>query len=235
MIDRIAFGLIFAMSATMAAGQSPLLPDAKARVLAQCKADARTTYPGMTAANLASMCAESWSKVQASGPIAETILAAVPAAPGGKPTMAELKTRLPQVRWQAGNPRQPNGPAVMGKLGKFDVKVEGAPVARAISVGWSEASVPDLPYDVPLALVARGAKVVPLGCYHFGPSEVMRAYQVHMAGRLPFGLETYGRVAALGSQIAHLTVTADLSGKLPTLASLKAQHRDPAWEAKCPY
>lgn len=209
-------------------------PQARQSFDARCRAENRARYPQMNAANLQRACADGWGRVEAAAPVAEALLAAVPLQPGEQITAALLRQRLPQVRWSAGARPHRFAADASGRLDALEASVTGAPVARVFALGWSKVEA-DPPYDVAGALAARGARVQPLGCYHFGPSEVNRVYRIDAPGRPPFALETYTRTAALGGQESRQVMSVDLTGKLPTLASLRAEHKDPAWNANCPY
>ncbi|MGY1458437.1 hypothetical protein ACW5F0_07300 [Luteimonas sp. A534] len=78
------------------------------------------------------------------------------------------------------------------------------------------------------------AKVEPLGCYHFGPSEVNVVYIVTAPGRPPFALTTYTRGPPFAQSTAQQNMGVALDGALPTRASLRAEHRDPRWMDPCP-
>ncbi|WP_439533700.1 hypothetical protein [Polymorphobacter sp.] len=223
-----------AAAAGPAAPALPVVAGAEAAFKAQCRKDNQARYPGMSAANLASLCTGGWGMAVAAGPVAEALLAAVPVRPGEALTLSDLQARLPQVRWRAGGKAHANAPDATGMFGALTVSVTGTPTARNISVGWREREA-ELRYDPAAAMAARGAKVTALGCSNFGPSEVNRVYVVEAPGRAPFGLEVYSRGAAMGGQDSWQNMQANLSGPLPTLASLRAANRDPAWQAKCPF
>ncbi len=217
-----------------AEGALSVQPGAKDRFIAQCTRDQKARYPKMDAANLGRGCADGWTRVMAAGPIADMLLAGVPAKAGEALSLANLKARLAQVRWQAGGKAHRNAPDAAGTSGGLNVSIIGAPTARTLSVGWQKMEA-EIPYDAAGALAARGAKVTPLGCYHFGPSEANRVFVVAAPGRPAFALTVYERSAAMGGQMSHITMSADLTGKLPTLAGLRAEHRDPPWTSPCPF
>lgn len=220
------------------AASLPLAAGAEASFRGRCQADTRRLYPTMSAASITQACADGWQRVVAAGPVADALLAAVPAKPGERLTLPLLRARLPQVRWQAGGKAHQHAPDMAGRMagqdGGLEVGVKGAPVARSIAIRWQAPEAPP-PYDVAAALAARGAKVTALGCMHFGRSEVTRAYVVEVPGRAAFALETVTREAALGGQESWQVMQAGLDGTLPTPASLRAANRDPAWQATCPY
>jgi hypothetical protein len=105
-------------------------------------------------------------------------------------------------------------------------KLEGSVAALTrLNFAWQDVGG-DPPNDVAGAMTARGASVTPIGCYHYGPSEVNRVFIVDAPGRAPFALTTYTRAAPLVYSHADQTIQADLSGKLPTLPGLQAEHTD---------
>jgi len=212
----------------------PVLAGAETAFKSQCRRESQARYPGTSDANLDGLCSEEWTKAVAAGPIAEAMLAAVPTQAGQAITLADLRTRLPQIRWQPDGKAHANAPDATGRLGALTVSVTGAPVARSFTVNWREREA-DLRYDPAGALAARGAKVTALGCTNFGPSEVNRVYVIEAPGRAPFGLEVFSRGAAMGGQDSWQTMTASLAGPVPTLASQRAKNRDPAWQDRCPF
>lgn len=225
-------------AAAVAAGPAaaPLAVAANARqtFLARCRGETKARYSQMNASAIEGACADGWAKVEAAGPLADAFLAAVPARPGERITLAALRQRLPQLRLTTTRAARANAPDATGRLGALEASVTGTPLIREFTLSWSKLEA-DPPYDVAGAMAARGARVRALGCYHFGPSEVNRVHIVEAPGRPPFALTTYTRAAALGGQTSWQAVSADLSGQLPTLASLRAANRDPAWNATCPY
>ncbi len=214
-----------------AAAPLPVLANARELLLADCRKDLATRYPKMTRSNIDSFCIPRWDRVVAAGPIADAMLAAVPARPGEAVTLAALKTRLPQARWLGA--AKANTP--VGQLGKVEIAVDGATTLKTVTFRWSGGAGAEPAYDLPGALAARGATVKPLGCYDFGAAEVDRVYVVTAPGRPPFGLETYDHAAAVASQATSQSMAADLSGRVPTVASLSAQYRDPAWQPVCEF
>ncbi|MDT9600178.1 hypothetical protein [Sphingosinicella rhizophila] len=200
----------------------------------QCRQETRSRYPTMTSASIASSCDDSWNKVVAAGPIADALLAVVPARTGERIFVSDLRSRLPQVRWRPAANIRENRPTAEGMMNGLSVSVSGAPAVESIAFGWRKLEA-EPPYDIPAALAAKGAKVTALGCFHFGPSEVSRTHIVSAPGRASFALETYIRAAAMGGQESWISASANLTEKLPTLASLRAEHPDPAWEAVCPH
>lgn len=221
-----------------AASASPVLAvaaNARATHGERCSEEQRRTNPGMAATAIASTCDYQWVKIEAAGPVADALLAAVPARPGERITLADLGARVPTARWSTGSPVSGAAPAAAtGRLGTLDARVDGtASAATALTLSWSEVGA-DTPYDLPGALAARDAKVEPLGCYHFGPGEVNAVYIVTAPGRPPFALTVYTRGAPFAQSTAQQNMSAALDGVLPTRASLRAEHRDPPWMDPCP-
>lgn len=224
-----------------AAGPAPSKPAtalpsaASGDYTARCERETKAKYPDMSAASVQATCQEGWRAVQAALPIADALLAAAPVGPGGRPGLAALQSRLPQVRWAAPSADERRaGRLANGRMGELEVGVDGATTADALWFHWNEvAGAP--PYDIAGALAARGATVTAMGCYHFGISEQNRVFNVQAPGRAPFSVASYDRGAPLASAIAHQTITLDLTGKVPTQASLRAEFRDPPWQAPCPF
>lgn len=218
-----------------AAARLPLVANARAAYLDRCRAEHRRNYPQMNAAAVDSSCIYTWDKVEAAGPLADLVLAAVPARPGERLTAADLRARLPGSRWDA-RPSYggPSPPVATGRVGGLDAEVAGtSAAATSLRLGWSEVGA-DTPYDLPGALAARGASVDALGCYHYGVVEVTAAYIVSAPGRAPFAVTIYTRGAPFAQSTASQIFEVGLHGVLPTKAGLRAEYRDPAWVDPCP-
>ena len=86
------------------------------------------------------------------GPAADALLNAIPASPGI--SLAEAKARMTGVRW--GRTQPPS--LASGKLGQLDVNIDGKGMPQSASAGWMAVGQPT-PYDVPGAMMARGAKL----------------------------------------------------------------------------
>lgn len=213
----------------------PAAPDSGA-YNARCFSENKARYPDMTDAAARETCLEGWRAVLAALPIADAILGVVPASPGERHDLSALKSRLPQVRWGAAlsAAERREGRVASGRMGALEVGVDGAPTPTALWFNWHEVGGAP-PYNIAEALAARGAKVTPMGCYHFGVSEQNRVFNIDAPGHAPFSVTSYDRGAPLASSIAHQTITLDLTGRLPTQASLRAEFRDPAWESPCPF
>ena len=212
----------------------PVVAGARAAHLERCRTDHRRDNPRLAAADVDASCDYLWDKVEAAGPLADAILAAVPARAGERITLADLRTRLPAARWDGSPVSGAAAAAATGRFGALDVWVDGnAGAPTALTLGWSEVGA-DLPYDLPGALAARGAKLEPLGCFHFGIIEVNTVHVVDAPGRPPFALTIYSRGAPVANSTAQQNMSVALDGVLPTRASLRAEHRDPPWVDPCP-
>ncbi|MBJ6978946.1 hypothetical protein [Luteimonas sp. MC1895] len=112
----------------------------------------------MAAADIDSDCGYTWGKIEAAGPLADAMLAAVPARPGERIALTDLRTRVPAARWDARPSVSGSSTAVAtGRLGALDAWVDGtASAPSSLSLGWSEVGA-DTPYDLAGALMARGA------------------------------------------------------------------------------
>lgn len=211
----------------------PALPaNARATFLASCQKEQLAKYPQMPPANVEGNCTYQWDLVVAAGPLADAVLVAVPARGGDRVGVEDLRARLPQVRWDARPQGQP-GLLASGRWDALHVEVNGPAPAASLVLAWREVGA-EIPYDLPAALLLRGATVQSLGCYHFGSVEQNQVYLVTLAPRPPFALTIYRLGAAFANSNAAQVFTVDLTGTLPTLAGLRAQHRDPPWVVPCP-
>jgi hypothetical protein len=222
-------------SAGAAAPKATVPANAGAAFVAACTKDLRARHPQIAADSAARDCAYQWEKILASGELADAVLAAVPARTGERPGVADLRARLPQVRWDARPQSQGAQGSFLatGRWNALQVYVEGPAPASRLNLAWAEVGA-EWPYDLPGALRARGAKVESLGCYHFGSVEQNQVYVVSLPPRPPFALTIYQLGAAFANSNASQVFTLDLTGKLPTLAALRAEHRDPPWTVPCP-
>ncbi|MBJ7575813.1 hypothetical protein [Luteimonas sp. MC1828] len=221
-------------SAGPAAAPLRMAANARAAYLERCRAGERRDNPKKAAADIDSACGYLWDKIEAAGPVADVMLAAVPARAGERLTLADLRARVPTARWDAAaSVSGATAAAATGRLGTLDAWVGGtARAPTSLALGWSEVGA-DPPYDLPGALAARGAKLEPLGCYHFGAGEVNAVYVVTAPGRPPFALTIYTRGAPVAQSTAQQNMSVALDGVLPTRASLRAANRDPPWEDPC--
>jgi len=152
-----------------------------------------------------------------SAPLVDAILAAVPAAPGAIDP-ASVSARVTQVTWRA----RPEGALVaQGALGDVEVQVQRTPPSLALM--WAATGEP-IPYDVLMELRARGAAITMIGCMALGMGENDVFYAVTAPGRAPFALNIYGREAPTASAASFYNATVNLSGRVPTRASLGADY-----------
>jgi hypothetical protein len=171
-----------------------------------------------------SQCQRQWETILAAGPMADAILAAVPVSGAADP--ATLRARLAMVQWDA---RAEGTLIASGRLGQ-DLSVQVDRAGPSLNFSWSEAGAA-IPYDVLGALRARGAEVTMVGCYAFGMGENNEAYRVVAAGRAPFALSVYGRMAPTASANSFYNVGAGLSGQVKTLAQMRRE--DESWNPSC--
>jgi hypothetical protein len=169
-------------------------------------------------------CQQQWEAVVAAGPMADAILVAAPASGAADP--ARLRERLTMIQWDA----RPEGTLIAsGRLGR-DLAVQVDRAGPSLNFQWSEAGAA-IPYDVLGALRARGAEVAMVGCYALGMGENNEAYRVVAAGRAPFALSVYGRMAPTAAANSFYNVGAALSGQVKTLAQLRGE--DSSWNPTC--
>ena|GEM_PF-429079 len=201
--------------------------ETQAAFLARCRKETLAANPS-AARWVDGECKETWGRAQASGPLVDAVLALIPEAGTPPRDVAAVRARLASVRWA---PRAASGLAT-GKLGVLDVSVDGKGQVSQVSFGW--AAVGDLaPYDAPQALKARGVAVTLVACQALGAGEATRFYRVGAPGRPPFGLSVYDRAAPTASASAFYKVSVDLSGRPPSLASVRAAGASDA-TATCP-
>ncbi len=138
----------------------PVPPDAEAVSMAACLKDMATLYPQMSQDNLSATCADQWKKTVAAGPIADAVLAVVPAAADESLSLDAARKRLPQVRWDA----PPQGDVLAsGSMGMVRTNLEGGVAALTrLNFAWQDVGG-DPRYDVAGAMTPRGASVRPLG------------------------------------------------------------------------
>ena len=110
----------------------------------------------------------------------------------------------------------------------IDVTIEG----RTVSFSW-QAVGEMIPYDAVGALAQRGATPTMIGCTQVGVGEFSKAYSVTREGHPPFQLNIYERTAPTGDAWSTYSVSADLSGRVQTLAQLASDGSD--WATTCAY
>jgi|CXWL01.1.fsa_nt_gi hypothetical protein len=186
------------------------------RELIAANPQSRTWAPGQ--------CEQDWQKVVAAGPMADAILAAVP-APGERVAGAQVRARVSSVQWAG----RPEGTLVaQGRLGESDVQVEAA----TMNFFWDRAGEP-IPFDVLNALRGRAADVVMIGCAMLGVGETNQVYRVTAPGRAPFQLSVYGREAPTANANAFYNVGVTLNGQIATIAQMRADGSEVT--PTCPY
>jgi len=153
----------------------------------------------------------------ASGVLVDAILAAVPAGAGPiDPT--SISSRVTNAAWRA----RPDGSLVaQGAIGSVETQVMRSPPSFALM--WAATGEP-IPYDVVGELRARGATLTMIGCMALGMGENEEVYVVAAPGHAPFGLSVYGREAPTASAGSFYNVTVNLTGRLPTRASLGSDY-----------
>ena len=95
---------------------------------------------------------------------------------------------------------------------------------------WFKEGEP-IPFNLEEALRVRGVSLTMIGCLAFGSSEHTRVYHAVTAGKSPVVLSIAARTAAVASQSSDFSVTVEFSGRMPTLASLRADGSE--WQAVC--
>lgn len=211
-------------SAPAAAQVGAPAANAEADYVRQCTA-------GMVAQNARAtewapaQCQQQWEAVVAAGPMADIILAAIPAS-GAAADPVSLRGRLTAVRWDA---RAEGTLIASGRLGT-DLSMQVDRAGPSINFYWSEAGAM-IPYDILGALRIRGAEATMVGCYALGMGENNESYRVVVPNRAPFALSVYGRMAPTANANSFYNVGAALSGQVKTLAELRRE--DSSWNATC--
>jgi hypothetical protein len=230
-----AWALIVITAALVACGQ-PSGSNGEAAAQGASSADAQRAFVDRCVADLVAQnaqarqwapdqCAQDWQKVVAAGPMAEAILAAAPAS--GAANASALQGQLPMIRWNA----RPEGTLVaQGRLDAADVQVDRQ--GPSLNFFWAETGGLS-PYEIVGALRARGAEVTMLGCSQLGTGEFNKAYRVNASGHAPFMLSVYDRTAPTANAESFYNVSANLSGRVQTLAQLRSDGME--WTAACAY
>lgn len=160
-------------------------------------------------------CRTNWQKIVASGPAADMLLAVLPAAGSGKPSLAVTKQRAAAVRWAA----RATPPALAtGKLGQLDVAIEGRGTPATVSVNWAMVGG-EIPYDIAGALRARGLTITEMSCEKIGVGAGMRTYAGTSPERVPFSLTIDQQTAPLGHMQSYYTATIRLEAGHPPRGS----------------
>jgi hypothetical protein len=176
--------------------------------LARCRRDLIARDAGATRW-ADDQCRDVWRTIQAAGPVADALIAALP-APGQRPTLAELRRTLAGVRWDQASP----GQLATGRLGGLSVAIEGAAAPVGISVSWQAVGEP-VPYDVVGALEQRGARMDQMSCQKLGTGEGERNYAGTLPGRAPFTASVFQRTAPTGNTFSAYSITVSLDGRHP--------------------
>jgi hypothetical protein len=210
-----------ASAATVApAGPAPtalaLIPDAEARYKAKCRKDILAGNP-QAAKWVDGECAEGWKRAQATGPAADAFLAALPATGSGPAAVAATKARMTGVRWGSTRP----GALAVGKLGDLEMLLQGKGTPEAVAAGWWKKGAL-IPFDMPGALEARGAKLTLVSCEQIGVGEGTRIWSGTAPGRQPFTLTISSREAPTADADSSFGADMTLTGKTPPRGSLAA-------------
>ncbi|WP_199554392.1 hypothetical protein [Sandaracinobacteroides hominis] len=195
----------------------PMAANAKASFTAQCRKEILADDP-RNAKWVDGHCAEMWTRVVTAGPAADALLNAIPASPGI--SLAEAKARMTGVRW--GRTQPPS--LASGKLGQLDVNIDGKGMPQSASAGWMAVGQPT-PYDVPGAMMARGAKLTLMSCEKMGVGEGQKLWAGSAPGRAPFTLTVDSREAPTASANSFYSASVSLDGRTPRKGSL-AQCRE---------
>jgi hypothetical protein len=198
--------------------------DARARFLAQCRADTLAEWPD--AGWVDEACAERWPSVARSNPLVDILLSPFADDAPAPATADALRDRTALVRW---GPATPQG--MEGRFGGVDVQIPAATPLRLV-VGWGAVGEP-VPYEIVEALKLRGASVELIGCYDYGATESNSVYRVAAPGHSPFAVTLYRREAPTANANSFLTVTVDADGRIPTLDSLRRDEPDADWKTRC--
>ena len=177
----------------------------EARFLASCRADLirRDASAARWADN---ECQTNWQKIVASGPAADMLLAVLPAAASGKPTLAETKQRAAAVRWAA----RANPPALAtGTLGQLSTAIEGRGSPSTVSVSWAKVGA-EIPYDIVGALRVRSLTITEMSCEKSGVGAGTRTYAGTSRERVPFTLIIDQQTAPLGQMQSYYTASISL-------------------------
>lgn len=151
------------------------------------------------------------ARVAASLAAADMLLSALPET-GQRPTLATLRQQALAVRWAA---RAERPYLAKGRLGTFEVLVEGrGQQPAAIGVAWGRNGVP-IPYDVANALRQRGATLTQMACEKTGVGEGTRIYAGTAPGKAPFTLSVDQRDAPTGDAYSRYGASISLDGRHP--------------------
>ncbi len=194
-------------AAPPAGSPPPVLSDAQSRHIAACRKAYLAEKP-KTTNWIDGACTEEWKRVTDAQPVVDQLLRAVPGGPGAAPALADLKQRMPGVRWAA---RGAQGEMATGQLGAYGISVAGKARPEGVSVNWTKVGE-EIPLDIPAALAARGAKLTLASCEKTGVGEGERIWRVDLPGRPPFELSIYQRTAPTGNAWSSLVATMRVDG-----------------------
>ena len=108
----------------------------------------------------------------------------------------------------------------------------GRSLIDTIVYQWAKVGEP-IPYDIPEAMRIKGARLSEVACLNLGGGEQTHVYRVDNAGHPTFGLTVSERPAPTASANSSYSVSADLAGPAPTLASVKRQPDGADYQARC--
>jgi hypothetical protein len=219
----IACGQPSASGPSEAAAQPSAATESQADYTARCTREMIAANP-QSRQWAAGQCEQNWALVVAAGPMADAILAAVP-APGESVAGAAVRARVTSVRW-AGRPE--GALLAQGTLGDVSVQVEAA----ALNFFWDEVGEM-IPYDVIGALQGRGAQVAMVGCAQLGTGEFSKVYRVTAPGKAPFQLGVYDRMAPTANANSFYNVNVGLNGRIATIADMRRDGSEVT--PTCPY
>ncbi|WP_293973084.1 hypothetical protein [Sphingomonas sp.] len=213
-----------------------LHPQTEAEALADCRAEQRAA--GMNAKYVAEACTEEWKKLNASLPLARTIIALMSQPLATVRTPAGLKTALPGTKWDA-RPERPRPPLTLndsGTMGRLQIGFSGKGAIDSLVFSWGETGAL-IPYALPAALRFLGVKLTLVACGRGGDAYgdgTTRSFRVEQPGAAPFGLDVAERIAAIGSQQSFWSATIALGQPAPSFARLRAaqRSRDPIEETQ---
>ena len=219
--------MIFVIGAGAAAqpASGVRLVEGEAAYLSRCRSETAARYPNL-GPQTNSICQSIWSEIVSAGPMADAIVTAMPRQ-GVAFDPSAVRSALPSIRW-AGTPAQ--GRVASGRLSDIDVAVTRVP-APGLAFMWFKEGEP-IPFNLEEALRVRGVSLTMIGCLAFGSAEQTRVYGAGAAGKSPAVLTIAARTAAVASQSSDFSVSVDFSGRMPSLASLRADGSE--WQASCP-
>ncbi|MBP8896886.1 MULTISPECIES: hypothetical protein [Sphingomonadaceae] len=160
-------------------------------------------------------CRTNWQKVMASGPAADMLLAVLPGAGSGKPSLTMTKQRASGVRWAG----RANPPALAtGTLGQLEVAIGGSSAPATVSVNWAKVGG-EIPYDIAGALRLRQIAITEMSCEKIGAGAGSRTYAGTSPEGVPFTLTVDQQTAPLGHMQSYYTATIHLEEGHPPRGS----------------